>query len=630
MYRVLYRKWRPKTFEDVTGQPQVTQTLKQELVAGRIAHAYLFTGSRGTGKTTCAKILAKAINCLNPIDGEPCGTCEICRGIDEGSVTDVVEIDAASNNGVDNIRMLREEADFTPAMAKYRVYIIDEVHMLSIGAFNALLKTLEEPPAHVVFILATTEVHKMPATILSRCQRFEFKRISPDDSAQRLCYIAREEGADLDDEAALLIARLADGALRDALSILDQCIGVSNHVTTEVVCSTVGIVGREHLYQLVDAAASQNSAKALELIDQLYRGSKDMARLCEELSVYFRNMMLIKTMKDARAFIPVSEEEFQSLTKQALSLSLTAILHGLDTIQDALEKIYRGANARITFEMTMIQLCTPQLDTSAEALLRRINALERKAIAPTAASSVSAENDGVAAQQVTAPAVSSDVAIQQAAASAASSNVTAQQVTVPEVSNDVAVQQVTTSLETASSSSQEPISKVPSEAVVPNTLKTDGISSSSITNVEELPANMQTTTAKRITISQEPAQQVSEETVVTHPKVGGSAHVLEEWPEILQILGGYSKAIATAFTGTNAFVSGDYVLIDAPSDSMAFELLRKSSQREQMREAIRQATGKVYKLGPYRKKEDTHTVNSDPLKQLAEQAEQAGIDVQIK
>ena len=630
MYRVLYRKWRPKTFEDVTGQPQVTQTLKQELVAGRFAHAYLFTGSRGTGKTTCAKILAKAINCLNPIDGEPCGTCEICRGIDEGSVTDVVEIDAASNNGVDNIRMLREEAGFTPAMAKYRVYIIDEVHMLSIGAFNALLKTLEEPPAHVVFILATTEVHKMPATILSRCQRFEFKRISPDDSAQRLCYIAREEGADLDDEAALLIARLADGALRDALSILDQCIGVSNHVTTEVVCSTVGIVGREHLYQLVDAAASQNSAKALELIDQLYRGSKDMARLCEELSVYFRNMMLIKTMKDARAFIPVSEEEFQSLTKQALSLSLTAILHGLDTIQDALEKIYRGANARITFEMTMIQLCTPQLDTSAEALLRRINALERKAIAPTAASSVSAENDGVAAQQVTAPAVSSDVAIQQAAASAASSNVTAQQVTVPEVSNDVAVQQVTTSLETASSSSQEPISKVPSEAVVPNTLKTDGISSSSITNVEELPANMQTTAAKRITISQESAQQVSEETVVTHPKVGGSAHVLEEWPEILQILGGYSKAIATAFTGTNAFVSGDYVLIDAPSDSMAFELLRKSSQREQMREAIRQATGKVYKLGPYRKKEDTHTVNSDPLKQLAEQAEQAGIDVQIK
>ena len=466
LYRVLYRKWRPKTFEDVTGQPQVTKTLKQELVAGRIAHAYLFTGSRGTGKTTCAKILAKAINCLNPIDGEPCGTCEICRGIDEGSVTDVVEIDAASNNGVDNIRMLREEAGFTPAMAKYRVYIIDEVHMLSIGAFNALLKTLEEPPAHVVFILATTEVHKMPATILSRCQRFEFKRISPADSAQRLCYIAREEGADLDEEAALLIARLADGALRDALSILDQCIGVSNHVTTEVVCSTVGIVGREHLYQLVDAAASQDSAKALELIHQLYNGSKDMARLCEELSTYFRNMMLIKTMKDARAFIPVSEEEFQSLTKQALSLSLTAILHALDTIQDALEKIYRGANARITFEMTMIQLCTPQLDTSVEALLRRIDALERKAVAPT-------------------------VTVSTAVSSAS------------EERSKVAQQQAVSLVETESSSSQEPISKAPPAEVLPNILKTDGVSSSSITNSEELPANMQTTAAKRITISQE-------------------------------------------------------------------------------------------------------------------------------
>ena len=576
-------------FEDVTGQPQVTKTLKQELVAERIAHAYLFTGSRGTGKTTCAKILAKAINCLNPVDGEPCGTCEICRGIDEGSVTDVVEIDAASNNGVDHIRMLREEAGFTPAMAKYRVYIIDEVHMLSVGAFNALLKTLEEPPAHVVFILATTEVHKMPATILSRCQRFEFKRISPADSAQRLCYIAQKEGADLDQEAALLIARLADGALRDALSILDQCIGVSNHVTAEIVCSTVGIVGREHLYQLVDAIALQDSAKALELIDQLYNGSKDMARLCEELSAYFRNMMLIKTMKDARAFIPVSEEEFQSLTKQAHSLSLTAILHGLDTIQNALEKIYRGANARITFEMTMLQLCTPQLDTNAEALLRRIDALERKAMAaPTIVSSAPAENSEVAVHKETAP------------------------------------------LETESSDAHVVIPEVSPSEVIPDTMKIDDASSSSVTNSEVFQKKTQTTAAKRITIPQEPVHQLSEETVVAQPQIGGPAHELEEWPEILQILGGYSKAIATAFTGTNAFVSGDYVLIDAPSDSMAFELLRKSSQREQMREAIRQATGKVYKLGPYRRKEENHTVNSDPLKQLAKQAEQAGIDVQIK
>ena len=265
-YQALYRKFRPQEFDDVKGQDHIVTTLKNQIKADRIGHAYLFCGTRGTGKTTIAKIFAKAVNCEHPVDGSPCGECPTCRAIAAGNSMNVIEIDAASNNGVDNIRQIREEVEYRPTEGKYKVYIIDEVHMLSIGAFNALLKTLEEPPAHVVFILATTEVHKMPATILSRCQRFEFKRISPDDSAQRLCYIAREEGADLDDEAALLIARLADGALRDALSILDQCIGVSNHVTTEVVCSTVGIVGREHLYQLVDAAASQNSAKALEIM----------------------------------------------------------------------------------------------------------------------------------------------------------------------------------------------------------------------------------------------------------------------------------------------------------------------------------------------------------------------------
>ena len=218
LYQVLYRKWRPRCFADVVGQPQVTVTLQNELMAGRIAHAYLFTGSRGTGKTTCAKILAKAVNCLHPQDGDPCGECEICRAADDGSLMDIVEIDAASNNGVDNIRTLREEANFTPASAKYRVYIIDEVHMLSVGAFNALLKTLEEPPPHVIFILATTEVHKLPATILSRCQRFDFRRIPPEDIADRLDYVARQEGATVDRDAALLLARLADGALRDALA----------------------------------------------------------------------------------------------------------------------------------------------------------------------------------------------------------------------------------------------------------------------------------------------------------------------------------------------------------------------------------------------------------------------------
>ena len=311
MYQVLYRKWRPQVFSDVVGQPQVTVTLQNELKAGRIAHAYLFTGSRGTGKTTCAKILAKAVNCLSLKEGDPCGECESCVGIDNGSVMDVVEIDAASNNGVENIRNLREEASFTPAAAKYRVYIIDEVHMLSIGAFNALLKTLEEPPAHVVFILATTEVHKLPATILSRCQRFDFHRIDPEVIADRLQFVAGEENAHLEREAALLIARIADGGMRDALSLLDQCMGRSSEITLEVVSETAGLAGRDHLFSLADTVLRQNGGQALEQIDELHKASKDMVRLCEELAGHFRNLMLLKTMKNPQNLIVVSQDEYQ-------------------------------------------------------------------------------------------------------------------------------------------------------------------------------------------------------------------------------------------------------------------------------------------------------------------------------
>ena len=251
MYKALYRKYRPQLFADVVGQPQVTVTLKNELMAGRISHAYLFTGSRGTGKTTCAKILAKAVNCLDPQDGDPCGACPVCRGLDDGSILDVVEIDAASNNGVDSIRALIEESNFTPANAKYRVYIIDEVHMLSVAAFNALLKTLEEPPAHVIFILATTEVHKLLPTILSRCQRFDFRRIAPEDIAERLELVCEKEHVEIDRDAAMLIAVTADGGMRDALSILDQCIGRSTGtVSYALVAETAGLAGRGHLESL--------------------------------------------------------------------------------------------------------------------------------------------------------------------------------------------------------------------------------------------------------------------------------------------------------------------------------------------------------------------------------------------
>ena len=382
MYQVLYRKWRPKKFSDVVGQPQVTVTLKNELTSGRIAHAYLFTGSRGTGKTTCAKILAKAVNCLDLKDGDPCGECAICRGIDSGSVMDIVEIDAASNNGVDNIRQLREEANFTPAEAKYRVYIIDEVHMLSVGAFNALLKTLEEPPEHVIFILATTEVHKLPATILSRCQRFDFHRIPPNEIAGRLTFIAEKEGAAIEKEAALLIARLADGALRDALSLLDQCFGRSKNVTVETVMKTAGLAGTEYLSALAGAVMGHDASKALGIVDELYNSSKDMARLSEEFSSYLRSLMLIKTMKNARDIITVTDDEYKVLEKQALSAPLETILHGIDSMRSALEKMYRGGNRRIEFETAMIKLCTPELDTSPDALLRRIEALEKRAYVP--------------------------------------------------------------------------------------------------------------------------------------------------------------------------------------------------------------------------------------------------------
>ncbi|MBS4916034.1 MAG: DNA polymerase III subunit gamma/tau [Clostridiales bacterium] len=376
MYQVLYRKWRPAVFEDVVGQPQVTVTLRNEITSGRLGHAYLFTGSRGTGKTTCAKILAKAVNCLHPVNGDPCNECEICKGIDDGSILDVVEIDAASNNGVDNIRDLREEAAFTPAAAKYRVYIIDEAHMLSTGAFNALLKTLEEPPPYVLFILATTEVHKIPATILSRCQRFDFGRISPEEMAKRLEFVAKEEGVALTHEAALLLGRLADGALRDGLSLLDQCIGAGGTVTEEVVEKTAGLAGHDYLFELSDAVFAKDTSAALLLIDRLHQASQDMSRLCEELISHFRAMMLIKTMSDPKALLVCSQQELARLQQAAQKTTLAGLLHILSALQSALERLAYAPNRRVEMELTLIRMTSPELDASSDALLRRVKALE--------------------------------------------------------------------------------------------------------------------------------------------------------------------------------------------------------------------------------------------------------------
>ena len=525
MYKVLYRKYRPQYFADVVGQPQVTVTLKNELMRGRIAHAYLFTGSRGTGKTTCAKILARAVNCLHPKDGDPCGECEICRGLEDGSILDVVEIDAASNNGVDSIRSLIEESNFTPATARYRVYIIDEVHMLSVAAFNALLKTLEEPPPHVIFILATTEVHKLLPTILSRCQRFDFKRIAPEDIAGRLEDVAQRENAQLDHDAALLIARVADGALRDALSLLDQCLGRDRHVTLDIVNQTAGVAARDYLAALAQDIVHQDAAHALEAIDGLHRESKDMSRLCEEMAEYFRGLMLIKTMKDASRLVLCSPQELEVMTGQALALSLSTILHGLDTFEETLHKM-RYANQRAELEMAFVKLCSPQLDTSPEALLRRLEALENGAprqIAPPSA-------------PAPAPAA--------------------------------------------------PPPQEPKPAPAPKGKK-------AAVDVEALSAGAQR---------------------------------FRDWPEILQRVRGDTKSVAMAFAGSAAYVNGDYMLIEAPE--LAFELLKRPEQRDRMREAIRQVTGRVYKLGPYRLPQEQAETALDPLAELERRARENGIALQ--
>jgi len=376
LYQVLYRKWRPQTFSDVYGQPMITAALKNELRTGRIAHAYLFTGSRGTGKTSCAKILAKAVNCLNLQDGDPCNECENCRGIDDGTILDVVEIDAASNNGVDNIRDLREEVNFTPSVARYRVYIIDEVHMLSTGAFNALLKTLEEPPAHVIFVLATTEVHKLPATILSRCQRFDFRRILPEDIAARIKYISAHENFTVTDDAALLIANLSDGGMRDALSLLDQCVSRSSEVTVDVVTSAAGLAGHDYLFELSRAVRANNSGEALGIIGSLHDSARDMERVCSEFTEFYRNLMIIKSVPNPSGLIVAPPSEIEQMKAEAENYELPTLLYCIETLQNALERMKAGSSRRIAMEMAVLRLCSPQLDTTSESLLRRISALE--------------------------------------------------------------------------------------------------------------------------------------------------------------------------------------------------------------------------------------------------------------
>ncbi|MBR2952819.1 MAG: DNA polymerase III subunit gamma/tau [Clostridia bacterium] len=376
MYRAFYRKYRPSTFTDVVGQEHITKTLENAVKTGKTSHAYLFTGSRGTGKTSCAKILAKAVNCINSDNGNPCNECEICKGIDSGAILDIIEIDAASNNGVDNIRDLREEANFTPANAKYRVYIIDEVHMLSIGAFNALLKTLEEPPAHVIFILATTEVHKLPSTILSRCQRFDFKRIPPEAIAERLKDVAEKENLQLSDDGAMLIARIADGAMRDALSLLDRCSSYEGVIDSAAVANSAGLAGREYIFELCNCIIEKDAAKALEVVNKLYNDSCDMERLITELTSHFRNLMVSKAVKNFEDMIICSQGEIEIIRQQSAKTTLATIMSCIDILTASASTMKQGANRRTSAELCIIRLCTPALDSDINAILRRLSELE--------------------------------------------------------------------------------------------------------------------------------------------------------------------------------------------------------------------------------------------------------------
>ena len=378
-YQALYRKYRPQTFDDVSGQLAVTQTLKTQLQTGHLSHAYLFTGSRGTGKTSCAKILAKAVNCENPQGGNPCNCCAACRAIDSGSCMDVLEIDAASNNGVDNVRDLRDDAVYTPSQVKMRVYIIDEVHMLSISAFNALLKIIEEPPEHLLFILATTELHKVPATILSRCQRFSFRRISQEDIAARLQYVAYQENIDLDEGAARVLARLADGGMRDGLSLLDQCASATvGELNAQRVYACLGIAGEQTCAEMMGYIADRNASKALELFNRLYAEGKDLGAMLDELACLTRDLMVVKTAGNAGITMLSGVSSDREAVELAKRFSTGELVRMMNEIQQTLTSFTRSASRRMDAELCLLSLCQPELSLDAQSMNARLTRLEEQ------------------------------------------------------------------------------------------------------------------------------------------------------------------------------------------------------------------------------------------------------------
>ena len=561
MYQVLYRKYRPQVFSDVYGQEHVTSTLQNEIKQGRVSHAYLFTGSRGTGKTTCAKILAKAVNCENPVNGEPCNECEVCKGLDSGAIYDVVEIDAASNNGVDNIRDLREEANYTPSRGKYRVYIIDEVHMLSTGAFNALLKTLEEPPAHVVFILATTEVHKLPATILSRCQRFDFKRIQPETMAKRLHQVANLENIQLDDDAAILIARIADGALRDGLSILDQCASRGKKVDSQLVSEVAGLAGKEALFRLSSCISSRNTNEAVSVISDLHQNSFDMERLCVEMINHFRNFLIVKTVNKSRELIICTDSEYQSILEGAKQFTLESIIFAIDLLQKTLIEIKKGGAARIELEMAFVRLCSPQLSESNEAILQRLSELERAVKTGSFISSTQSFLEPETQKEET-PAV---IIKEEAPKQAVKEEKTEKAFAKPEDNEEPA---------------PAPMPSVPEEAPAP----------------------------------QPPVLQTAE------PAADSNAQFeFGQWGDFMEVLHREDVALFGVLSGSSGFIRGEYFLIDSPNPTVR-SFIKIPTHAKAVKKALFEVTGKQFKLGIFKRKDDSQP-KRDPLEDLISQAQ---------
>lgn len=574
MYQVLYRKWRPKTFSDVSGQEHITTTLLNELSTNRLNHAYLFTGSRGTGKTTCAKILAKAVNCLHPVNGNPCGECEICKGIDSGGILDVTEMDAASNRKIDDIRQIIDEVQFKPSKCKYRVYIIDEVHMLTTEAFNALLKTLEEPPEHAIFILATTEVHKLPQTILSRCQRFDFHRIPPRAIADRLLYVASQEGVTLSDGAALLAASVADGALRDALSLLDRCIAISSDIDEDVVRSAAGLARKTYLFELANCVINKNTAKALEIVNRLYGESKDMARLCDELLSHFRTLMLIKSVKNPRDIIIMADDEFEQAQVQSDYLSLADIVYYMDVLSRAYQNMGRGTGDRTELEMAVVKLSSAELDGTIEALTARVTALEK------------AVKKGIRVNCVPEQV--------QAESQPVQSETPKQEV---QKSEPEKVQEVKPVVETEK---DEPVAPTPKIQGQP---------------AQEQPA---------LTASA-PKKAVQRQSVDLDA-IYNNAQPFPDWAEVVNNMKPVSRTIAAAFANSSAYTSGKYMLIDTDNE-MAFELLKNNERRQEIRQLIFETTGQHYNLGPYKRPSAKQEEKTDPVDRLVESLQ--GSDVII-